>query len=453
MYTELFFDDYRLLGRTGTERRYGVPELINEYYDPEYSTDYFSPWVFDKDGETVMLYMGRNRTTGKFALLAASSPDGIDFSPLKHNGTNEVMQLAGGEEPLSILEDVFAPPEEKYKLILTRYNQKQFCVRAQVLSSPDLIMWSNYLDEIPDCGCEPVGGVFFNAHRQCYTVLRRPTWGNRCVGYCDTKDFKHYTEYELCLHQDALDGPLDEIYGMSAFGYAGMYIGFPLIYTDNAPSRKAKFEPGSIVPQLAYSWDGHHFLRSLRTSFLPDYTGEPALFWLSCARMAANREILLYCAMTPEAHGTAFRNHQSGRIRIYRLREDGLISLNAGADEATVTTREYLYKGGDICVNLCAEQATVAVIDTCGEDPASQAWGTETSAAGFDHGDCQEFSGDSTCWRPRFKGGSLERFRDRIIILEIKLKNGALYSVSGDMQPLTNTQSARYRAMGIVSEI
>ena len=56
MYTELFFDDYRLLGRAGTQRRYGVPELINEYYDPDYSTDYFSPWVFEKDGETVMLY-------------------------------------------------------------------------------------------------------------------------------------------------------------------------------------------------------------------------------------------------------------------------------------------------------------------------------------------------------------------------------------------------------------
>lgn len=453
MYTELFFDDYRLLGRAGTQRRYGVPELINEYYDPDYSTDYFSPWVFEKDGETVMLYMGRNRSTGQFALLAAASHDGINFSPLKRNGTNEIMPLAGGEEPFCILEDVFAPPAEKYKLILTRYDQKRFYVRAQIFSSPDLIKWNSFLDEIPDWGCEPVGGVFFNAVRQCYTILRRPTWGNRCVGYCDTKDFKHYTPFELCLHQDTLDGALDEVYGMSAFEYAGMYIGFPLLYTDNAASRKTKFEPGNIIPQLAYSWDGHHFLRSLRTSFLPDYTGKPAMFWLSCARLTVNREILLYCAMTPEAHGAAFRNHQSGRIRIYRLRPDGFIALNAGEDEATVTTREYLYGGGDICVNLCAEHATMAIIDTCGEDPASQAWGTDVSAVGFDHGDCQSFSGDSICWKPRFSGGSPDKLKDRIIILEIKLKNGALYSIHGNLQPLTNTQSARYRATGVVSEI
>ena len=453
MYTELFFDDYRLLGRAGTQRGYGVPELAAEYYDPDFSTDYFSPWVFEKDGETVMLYLGRNRQTGRFALLRAHSTDGVHFSPLKQNGTNEVMALESGEEPIGIVEDAFAPPEEKYKMILTRYYPKQFCVRAQVYASPDLAVWNSFPDEIPDWGCEPVGGVFYNAKRQCYTILRRPTWGNRCVGYSDTKDFKHYTPFELCLHQDALDGSLDEIYGMSAFEYAGMYVGFPLIYTDNAPSRKAKFESGSIVPQLAYSWDGHHFLRSLRTSFLPDRTGGQAMFWLSCAHLTAGREILLYCAMTPEAHGTAFRNHQNGRIRIYRLREDGFIALNAGEDDATVTTREYLYRGGDICVNLSAERATMAVIDTCGDDPVAHARGTDESAEGFDHSDCEPFSGDSKCWKPRFKGGSLDKFKDRILILEIKMTNGALFSVRGELEPLTNTQSARYRATGVVSEI
>ncbi len=452
MYTELFFDDYRLLGRAGTTRDYGKPECIAVYRDPNYSTDYFSPWVFRLNGEIVMLYLGVERRLGTFALLAARSADGVSFQPLLRGGSNRIMDLAPGEEPACIVEDVLAPAEERYKMILTKYDKERFQVRATVYASCDLMNWTVFLEEIPDWGCEPVGGAFYNAARQCYTILRRPTWGNRCTGYCDTKDFKSYTPYELCLHQDAFDRPMDELYGMSAFPYAGMYIGIPLLYTDNPPSRKTKFDSGSIVPQLAYSWDGHHFLRSLRKSFLPDYDGTEMLLWLNSALQQEDGNLLLYCAMSPEGHGAAFRSHQNGRIHIYRLRKDGFIALNSGVNEATVTTREYLYEGGEISVNLRAERATMALIDTCGENPASQAWGTDVCAPGFEHNDCVPFSGDSPCWHPVFSGGSYEKFKGRVLILEIKYTNGSLYSVSGSLKPLTNTQSARYRSLGILAE-
>ena len=452
MYTELFFDDYRLLGRAGTTRDYGKPECIAEYFDPDYSTDYFSPWVFRRGEDFIMLYLGQQRRLGTMALLAARSADGVHFQPLLCGSSNVLMELSPGEEPACIVEDVFAPAKERYKMIMTKHFKERFHVRACVCASPDLLSWTVFLDEIPNWGCEPVGGAFYNAHRQCYTILRRPTWGNRCTGYSDTKDFKSYTTYELCLHQDALDRPLDEIYGMSAFAYAGMYIGFPLLYTDNPPSRKTKYASGSIVPQLSYSWDGHHFLRSLRKSFLPDYTGKEMLLWLSTALEQKDGSLLLYCAMSPEGHGAAFANHQNGRIRVYSLRKDGFIALNSEADEATVTTREYLYEGGPISVNLCAEHATMALIDTSGEHPASQAWGTDESAPGFDHADCVPFSGDSTCWHPVFAGGSYERFKGRVLIVEIKYTNGSLYSVSGSLRPLTNTQSARYRGLGVIAE-
>ena len=448
MYTELFFDDYRLFGREGTHRVYGTPVLLSEYFDPLFSTDYFSPWVFMRGDSFIMLYMGTRRSDGKCALLAASSRDGVRFEPLYGpDGRNVVMPLMDAWEPITVIEDVNARAEEKYKLILTKVDRERMCAFAEVYASPDLLSWKLFLSEIPGWHCEPVGGAFYNTKRDCYTILHRPTWGNRSAGYCETRDFIHYSDYELCLHQDALDGALDELYGMSAFEYAGTVVGFPMMYTRNAPSRKTKYESGSIVPQLAYSWDGHHFLRSLRSPFLPDDGEGMSLSWLSQARALPNGDVLLYGAYTPEAHGEAFRSHQNGRIRVYRLRKDGFIALKTEYD-ATVVTREFLYRGGDICINLSAEHATMAVVDTCGEDAAQRVWGTDETAPGFDHVDCLPFSGDSTCWTPRFKQKTLDSLAGRILILEIKYRNGALYSVSGDMEPLGNTQSARFRKTG-----
>ena len=457
MLTEMFFDDFRLLGRDGTRRAYGKPVLIGEYTDPNYSADYFSPWVLTRGREFVMLYIGARRDTGETALLAARSADGVHFELLytgKENAKqfsgvcNLVMPLGDGAEPISVLEDRFAPPEERYKMILTRLNREQMHVSGTVYASSDLVVWREFLHEIPGWSCEPVGGTFYNPTSGCYTILHRTTWGTRCTGTQDTKDFRTYGPYALCLHQDALDGAMDELYGMSAFEYKGQVIGFPLLYTDNAPSRKTKFEGGNIVPQLAYSWDGHHFLRSLREPFLPETSGQPSLNWLSCARQDPDGGLTLYSAYTPHPHGEAFRSHRDGRIRIYRLREDGFICLKAGAEEATVTTREYLYHGGEIGINLRAERAAAAIIDTSGEEPTRRVWGSDEEAAGFGYADCEPFSGDSTCWHPRFAGGSMDRLKGRVLILEIKYTNGELYSVSGDFTPLSNTQAARYRKLG-----
>lgn len=52
MYTQLFPDDQRLLGRAGTRRAYGRPELMAEYEDPLFSTDYFRRGYSKKTADT-----------------------------------------------------------------------------------------------------------------------------------------------------------------------------------------------------------------------------------------------------------------------------------------------------------------------------------------------------------------------------------------------------------------
>ena len=144
-----------------------------------------------------MLYMGRRRDSGEFGLLAARSSDGIAFEPMDLGGgggraCNLIMTLKGGQEPLCVYEDALAAPEERYRMILTCLDGERFRVSGRVYVSADLVHWTMFPEDIPGWSCEPVGGAFYNDVRGCHTILHRQTWGNRCVGYRDTKDFRSY---------------------------------------------------------------------------------------------------------------------------------------------------------------------------------------------------------------------------------------------------------------------
>lgn len=455
-YTQLFFDDSRLFGRAGTTREFGTPTLAREYRDPDFSTDYVSPWVLRRGSEYVMLYMGVQRESKRHALLAAVSDDGLCFRPLdctsvelpERLADHQIMEFQPSEEVLTVYEDPLATEGERYRLILTALDWgERFGATGSVYSSPDLVHWKKTLAEIPGFASEPIGGAFYNAERGCTTVIHRRTWGCREAGYQDTVDFRDFSPFELCMRQDSLDAPLDEVYGMPAFSYAGMYIGFPILYSENAASRRAKFNPGNIYPQLAYSWDGHHWQRSLRKSFLPDYKGQPSMFWLTSMQSLPDGQIALYATHTDEPHGVAFHTNKSGVVRIYTLVKDGFIGLEADGD-ATVTTREFLYHGGDIQINLDAGYATCAIFDSTGENGDANLFGEGHVVPGFDHTDCTPFSGEATAWVPSFSGGALERFKGRTILVEVRYRQGTLRSISGDLTPLSNTEAARLRCRG-----
>lgn len=404
-----------------------------------------------------MLYMGSHRQTGAHALLAAFSSDGVHFEPMDTGDTgedklsvNQVFTLEEGSEPAAAVCDPFAPAAERYKMILTVFDRPQLRVLGCLLTSSDLIRWHGTGRPLPGWKTEPVTSIFRNEKSNCYTVTYRRTWGDRCVGYTDTNDFSDFSAFQMCMNQDALDTSLDEVYGMPALPYKGAYIGFPVIYTNNAPSRTTKFDPGNIYPQLAFSEDGHYWQRSLRRSFLPEYRGQDGMYWLTAFHIAEDKSVLLYCAHTFRAHGIAFASHDSGSVNILRLREDGFWALRARSGEtAVVTTREFCFQGGDIRINIKAGHATCAVLSTDEQDRAEYGG---MVVPGFDHSDCVPFSGDSTAWTPAFSGGSLRRFEGKTIVIEVRYTEGSLYSISGNMIRLMNTEASAYRLTGRLPE-
>ena len=106
----------------------------------------------------------------------------------------------------------------------------QLRVSDDLWVSPDLIEWNQVEGISWGDGAEPLAGVFYNGKKDVYTILERPLWGVRRVGYKETADWRHFTEYRDCLNVDALDERRAEIYGMFAFPYDDIFIVIPHIY-------------------------------------------------------------------------------------------------------------------------------------------------------------------------------------------------------------------------------
>merc|ERR1712096_541179 len=80
------------------------------------------------------------------------------------------------------------------------------------------------------------------------------------------------TTPELILDTDSLDTPASEIYGMSVLPYRGYFVGLPwILHPARIPDATRPRKPvvsgttGKVDAQLAWSMNGKHWVRGLRT--------------------------------------------------------------------------------------------------------------------------------------------------------------------------------------------
>lgn len=474
MFKQLFFDDLRLFARENARRVYGDMQLVGQYRDELLNLSYcFAYAVKAPDGKTHLLFQGLKRgpqDSGAMNYGAAISDDGIKFKP-----RNTALQSGlenpdfpyqlfpadpKGSEIAAVLEDKKAPPAERYKMLFTdnTYQVSKMHISDMVLVSSDLIHWHE------KCGCywnpigtEPLLGAFYNPVYDKYTVLCRPDLTYRRVVITETPDWKYYSPMEVCLQSDSLDAPLAEIYGMPAIEYDGWFIGFPHIYSGFPQILNTKCTGGTMHVQLAYSHNGRHWQRSLRTPFVdaahPDIVKsmgeEGKMAFLTSAIRQDDGSLLLYVMTNLKEHGTPNSEIQAKDtcVNVFRLREDGFAALEADDAEnpARVATREIAWHGGEVSVNIAAEHATCAVYE--------RTFYKVEPLEGFSHEDCVPFTGDSTAWVPEWKGGRLKQFAGRILVIELRFADGRLYSISGDGTPVMSAEGARFIKYGRLPDI
>ena len=432
MRTNFFFDDEFVFSRRGFERQYGVPVPVSSYSQPGVSVG--GGVCAIRVGNWWHLYMNGWPEGGKdIVTLMARSENGMDWTPAPLEGRtrglrfeNQLLSDFDGELS-QVIEDPTAPPSERIKAFITIYHRTENRAENRYLVSGDGIHFVE--NEHPvwrEHGSEPGMGGAYRPERRDFVFIVRPDWGVRKLYSITTDDFVHWSELAPAVTPDSEDPALAESYGMPIFYYKGMYIGFLWLYCPpdgNGP----KYLGGKVYSQLAYSEDGLTWKRSLRAPFLGNMPGTmtEGMVYPSCVIRQKGKLLLLAHGATNE-HGDF--NGQHTAILTYALREDGFIGLNCSDGHFCSA---YMQVFDPISLNLHAEYATSAFLDIHG-----------SPIPGFSHEDCVPFSGDSTAWIP-FHATGKTLPSDQPLMLELRIKNGTLYSYSGEYINLTSRQALR----------
>ena len=182
-------------------------------------------------------------------------------------------------------------------------------------------------------------------------LFRRPTL--RTAGYSESEDLIHWTRPRMIMHRDGLDEPDSQIYEHTTFEYESMWIGLVrVMHTERTGWKQVDVE-------LSCSRDGRNWTRVARgerflplgpeTSWDADYLipGRPG------APMLVDGKLRFYYWGTRRADKRDGSQDVSWlmHIGVATLRRDGFVSLDAGQQPGTVTTRPLAFAGKHLFVN------------------------------------------------------------------------------------------------------
>ena len=454
MMVNLLFDDTALFRKENLIRCSTQPEMVACFGDDEMNMGPTSGFVLKQpDGSYRMFYSGieeKNSNNYHHHILTAVSNDGIHF--VKDTGaakrTNVQNPFASHQlltdfphssEIVAVVEDPFAPAYARYKMLVAIFNAEQSRMYNHLLVSPDTLHWTmNHTMIWHSRGAEPVGSCCYDAMRHNWMIATRPDWGDRRIAMVRTADWESYSAPYLVLAPDSLDSDLAEFYGMNVFAAGNLKLGLLLVYSPgNRNELCHKYMGGRIDCELVFSHNGDAWQRSLRTSWVG---AENTMFIPATVRTETNSHII-YGYATPREHGDFAPKELCTSVKIYQAKRNRFVSLKTIDDvPALLAFRECVWHGGALCWNLRANHATAAIYDM-----------TEKPRIVRSHEDCIPFSGDSIRWTPAWKGHeNCDDLIGKLVVFELRMENGEVWSVEGDYTLLRTTEAVRFRRFGTI---
>ncbi len=204
----------------------------------------------DKDAIAKMRRPSTVHNVGWY-LLHATSPDGIHWTrplsgrfPFNGRPTNAV---ARDTPNVGVFKDTRAdcPADRRYKMIYDVGRGKM-----RVRFSPDGLHWT---DPVVPEGLGNVGDTHNNAwwdpDRQAYVLITRIYRGQRLVARSESEDFLHWTAPTLAITPRIGEGRHRQMYCMPSFRYAGIYLGYLMMYNaggDRSVDCELTWSPDSV---------------------------------------------------------------------------------------------------------------------------------------------------------------------------------------------------------------
>jgi hypothetical protein len=278
--------------------------------------------------------------------------------------------------------------------------------------------------------------MFYNPLKGEWAVTCRKYHGGRRIALVRSEDLVNWTEPEVVLHPDCADPAMLQFYGMSAVPYEGEYFvgmvqGFqsPVELFGRVDGRRVKMD-GKVTPQLVYSYDGRHWLRSDRSAVIPHAApgemGASCIYPHSIIRRP-DGGVYVYSIGTSRDHGSHALPGQGRPVEgmlLHEFRADGFAYLENSGGWGQLATRTVVPRSGDLKLNYVAPTGQVLV----------QLSATDGKPLpGFAFEDCVPLTGDRLRGRVRWKRRrTLRRALGKPLRVEIRMRDARLYALRLD---------------------
>ncbi len=367
-------------------------------------------------------------------ILFATSVDGIawdrpalglvDFGDSRQN--NILMSNYGHHDlysPSVVKDDRDPDAQRRYKMVWWDFPKGKQGYRDDgmcVAFSPDGIHWDKYAGnpvlaaKKQERSISDVVSVMYDSRAEKFVVYSKgwadPWPAHRQIVRTESSDFVNWSEPEVVLRH-AFNQHDPQSYGMVVTQYESAYVGLLCSYKN----------PGdeTIDIQLTVSHDNLHWNRVAdQKTFLP--LGSPGSWddgMLFCAPfIAVQNKLLIYYGAWDGPHNSS--QHSSG-IGLATLRKDGFVSLDAGAEPGTVTTRLLHESARPLLINADARHGSVRVEV---RDQSGKVW------PGYSADDCMPLTSDATDHPIRWKTHTTLPASEAGIRLHFLITNASLYS-------------------------
>lgn len=420
---QLFVDSVRIREKRGVER---VVHPAKKLEHPVLSAE--MPWEWkERNGvpdKRVNIYgtVLRDEETGAFRMwysdagdvLYATSKDGVQWERPILNLSGETNQTNLNLHSSSIIYDRFEKdPLKKYKAVgcesrgvdearlqklkdkfelVDWYRDKDHRLYYSAYSA-DGLNWTADPEPIL-LGCDtitlsqdPVTGEYLAFHKRQGDPR---TVGIRQVFLSVSKDMEHWSEPQPVMVADEMDhreakklkgGAYSEFYNMSAFPYAGQWLGFvthfrrvippSALFGNDEVNGVKRSNAGIIDVQLVHSRDGRLWHRCSDRSPVIALGPHPydagSIFGLSNSPVFVGDEMWIYYTAVATPHGGVAPDRVQTVARA-AWRIDGLASLQA-KEKGTIETHDFVPQGSHLFVNAEFKKGRlgVEVLDVKGQ--------------------------------------------------------------------------------------
>ena len=357
---QLFLDDTWIEGTERLERIWEQAEIFPEpVLRPE------APWegyqivisgsVFRIGSEWRMYYMTYNRPD-PMRLCMVTSSDGMRWERPKlgryeyaGNKANNIVYMPPGEQSFTAATICHDPldPNRPFKMYYAAGGGLP--TGEFVAFSQDGIGWQPHPTAVLTTTGDQTNLMASRDHRGKYVAFLRhkymlQTHRARTIWRSESDDFLRWTEPELILQPDLLDGANTELYGMAGFPYSDMYLGLV---------ERWKGNPDVFEIQLAWSHDARQWHRpQVRSPFIaPRFAWNER--WTSSVNtppVRVGNTLRFYFGGRSRAHGQEV-GQTYGAVGMAVTVVDRFAAIHGDLKEGRLVTRPMTWPGGDLIVN------------------------------------------------------------------------------------------------------